>query len=134
MLNKLEIQKRVLKDGIPLELEKFEWDEDKKIFKSGVDGLCINFKGIDGCEIYCRNKCKIHCHNECEIYCHNECEINCYNNNKIFCLDNNKIFCRDKCKLIINSITYDLPAREYILTDYKNGTYKIIKKNELNVK
>jgi hypothetical protein len=46
-MNKLEVQKLITKDGQPLDLDKFEWCEETKIFSSDVEGLVINLIDFD---------------------------------------------------------------------------------------
>ena len=50
-MNKLEIQKRVLQNGKPLDLTKFEWDEKTRTFSSYEDNLVLDFLLIDGSTI-----------------------------------------------------------------------------------
>ena len=48
-MNKLEVQKRFLQNGKPLDLEKFEWDEKTNTFSSKENYLVIDFNEIDDC-------------------------------------------------------------------------------------
>ena len=48
-MNKKDIQKLVLYRGDIISIDDFSWDEENKIFSSGLDGLDINFSDIDGC-------------------------------------------------------------------------------------
>lgn len=48
-MTKKEVQARVLQDGKPLDIDKFEWDEKTNTFSSEEDGLVIDFKGVNGC-------------------------------------------------------------------------------------
>jgi hypothetical protein len=43
-MNKLEVQKRVTRNGEPLPLEKFEWDEKNRVFSSKETNLVLNFQ------------------------------------------------------------------------------------------
>ena len=45
-MNKQEVQKRVLQNGKPLELDKFNWCEKTKTFSSIEENLVIDFNGI----------------------------------------------------------------------------------------
>ena len=47
-MTKKEVQKRVLKDGKPLALAKFEWDPRTKTFSSKQPWLVLDFSGISG--------------------------------------------------------------------------------------
>ena len=46
-MNKLEIQKRVLQNGEPLHLDKFEWNEKAKTFSTDEDNLVLDFNNIN---------------------------------------------------------------------------------------
>ena len=48
-MTKLEVQKRVLKNGEPLALHLFEWDEKTNTFSSKENGLVLDFKHISSC-------------------------------------------------------------------------------------
>ena len=48
-MNKQEVQKRALKNGEPLSLDKFTWDEKTRTFSSEENGLVIDFRDFDGC-------------------------------------------------------------------------------------
>ena len=55
-MDKKSIQKRVLKDGKPLSLSKFNWCSKTGKFSSDVDGLVIDFKSISNLTInVCNN-------------------------------------------------------------------------------
>ena len=64
-MNKKEIQKRVLQNGKPISLDKFEWNEETKTFSSAKNGLVLDFTGIDGCTFdtgsYCTFKTGSYC-------------------------------------------------------------------------
>ena len=48
-MNKEEVSKRVLKDGKPLPIDKFTWDEDTNTFSSIEDNLVLDFNEINSC-------------------------------------------------------------------------------------
>ena len=48
-MNKKEVQKRVLQNGKPLALSKFNWDEKTNTFSSIEDKLVIDFNDINNC-------------------------------------------------------------------------------------
>jgi len=56
-MTKKEVQKRVLKKGKPLDLDKFEWDEKTKTFSTKECSLVIDFSG----EFYCTFKTGSNC-------------------------------------------------------------------------
>jgi len=47
-MNKQEVQQRVLKDGKPLPLDQFTWDEKTFTFSSGIDSLVLDFTNLSG--------------------------------------------------------------------------------------
>ncbi|NBP60374.1 MAG: hypothetical protein EBU53_04620 [Proteobacteria bacterium] len=48
-LTKIEVQKRVLLDGKPLDLYKFNWDGETKTFSSRECYLVFDFANINNC-------------------------------------------------------------------------------------
>jgi hypothetical protein len=48
-MTKLEVQNRVLQNGKPISLDKFDWNEKTKTFFSPENNLVIDFSGEDGC-------------------------------------------------------------------------------------
>ena len=48
-LTKIEVQQRVLQNGKPLDLNKFEWDEKTKTFSSSENDLVLDFIDIHDC-------------------------------------------------------------------------------------
>jgi hypothetical protein len=56
-MNKKQVQQRVLQDGKPLPLDKFEWDEKTNTFSSNEDDLVLYFKEIDYCTFKTRSYC-----------------------------------------------------------------------------
>ncbi len=56
-MNKLEVQKRVLQHGKPLDLDKFNWCEETKTFSSSENNLVIDFNGEDYCTLTTGNNC-----------------------------------------------------------------------------
>ena len=47
-MNKKEVQQRVLQDGKPLDLDKFEWSEEARVFSTIEHNLVLDFAGCDG--------------------------------------------------------------------------------------
>ena len=48
-MNKQDIQQRVLQNGKPLDLDKFEWDEETKTFSSKENNLVLDFSDLSYC-------------------------------------------------------------------------------------
>ena len=74
-MNKEEVQKRVLRNGEPLSLELFTWDESTRTFASGEDDLVIDFADVDDCIFYVDNFCHISAWRSHKIYAKNWCSI-----------------------------------------------------------
>ena len=64
-MTKLEIQQRVLKNGTPLSLELFSWDENTNTFSSKEDILVIDFTGIDNCTFNTSSNCTFKADSNC---------------------------------------------------------------------
>ena len=64
-MNKNEVQKRVLKDGKPLALDAFTWDERTCTFSSEEHGLVIDFSGISGCTFKTGSDCTFKTGSDC---------------------------------------------------------------------
>ena len=56
-MNKKQVQQRVLQNGNPLPLDKFEWDEKTNTFSSNEDNLVLDFQGIDYCTFKTGSDC-----------------------------------------------------------------------------
>ena len=67
-MTKKEVQKRVLRDGEPLSLDKFEWDEKTNAFSSGEDYLVLDFEGIDYCTFNTGPNCTFKTGYNCTFY------------------------------------------------------------------
>lgn len=48
-MKKKQVQQRVLKNGEPLSLDKFEWDEKTNTLSSDENCLVLDFSGIENC-------------------------------------------------------------------------------------
>ncbi len=46
-MNKKEVQKRVLQNGQPLALDKFEWNEKARVFSTTESNLVLDFKDVN---------------------------------------------------------------------------------------
>ena len=48
-MTKQEVSKRVLLDGKPLGMDRFEWDGKARVFSTAEDDLVIDFGDVEGC-------------------------------------------------------------------------------------
>lgn len=65
IMNKKQVQKRVLQNGKPLALSKFNWDEDTRTFSSRESDLILDFKGINDCTFTARWDCTFNAGADC---------------------------------------------------------------------
>ena len=75
-LTKLDVQKRVLKDGNLLDLDLFEWNEKTRTFKSNIGSLVLDFSGINNCSFDTYSDCNFETGDNCSFdTCYN-CDFN----------------------------------------------------------
>jgi len=90
-MKKIDVRKRVLKDGKPLALKLFSWDEDTRTFSSTISGLVIDFSDCDNCAITAWNNSTITAGDNgtittgdnCAITAGSGCTITTWNNSTI---------------------------------------------------
>lgn len=56
-MTKSQIQKRILQNGKPLEIDKFEWDETTRTSSSNENSWVLDFRGIFDCTFVMRFGC-----------------------------------------------------------------------------
>ena len=74
-MTKQEVQHRILKDGKPLGLDLFNWDEATKTLSSKENGLVIDFSDVDGATITAGDSCTITARSSCTIKAGWNCTI-----------------------------------------------------------
>ena len=74
-MTKSKVQQRVLKNGGPLDVDLFSWDEENKIFISSINGLMIDFGGIANCTFIIGSNCNIETGPNCIIKTGTICTI-----------------------------------------------------------
>jgi len=72
-LTKIEVQKRVLLDGKPLDLDKFNWDEETKTFSSRECYLVFDFANINNCTFDTGSDCTFKTGNRCAFKTYDNC-------------------------------------------------------------
>jgi len=128
-MTKQEVQQRVLQNGKPLSLDKFEWDEKTKTSSSNENDLVLDFKGVDNLTINCRNYCTINCESFCTINCGYYCTINC----RYYCTINPK---GDECVVVRRDVyeIIEIPEGKKIrLNEYGVKGYKVLVKKPKKV-
>ena len=74
-MNKLEIQKRVLKNGKPLSLEKFFWCEKTRTFETKEDHLVLDFHFIDDITFKTGSDCTFKTDSDCIFSTGSNCVV-----------------------------------------------------------
>ena len=72
-MNKKQVQQRVLQNGNPLPLDKFEWDEKTNTFSSNEDNLVLDFQGINNCTFKTRSYCTFDTGSDCTFDTGSDC-------------------------------------------------------------
>ena len=67
-MNKLEIQKRVLRFGEPLALDKFEWCRETKTFSTEAYNVILDFRGFEGVTFKTGGGCTFKTDDSCVFY------------------------------------------------------------------
>jgi len=76
MASKKEIQQRVFKNGKPLDLDKFEWDEKTNTFSSSEDCLVLGFNGVSYCIFNTGSGCTFNTGSDCTFNTGSDCTFN----------------------------------------------------------
>jgi len=74
-LTKEQVQQRVLKDGKPLDIDKFTWDQDTRTFSSYEDDLVFDFSEIDNCNFNVTEWCIFKTGWDCTFYTKWHCKF-----------------------------------------------------------
>ena len=74
-MTKKEVQQRVLQNGKPLDLEKFEWDEKTNTFSSSEDGLVLDFAGCSYCTFNTGFNCTFNTGYDCTFNTEDNCVV-----------------------------------------------------------
>ena len=90
-MTKQEVQKRVLQNGKPLDLDKFEWDEKTNTFTTQENDLMLdfdnmdnfnfntgfncNFNTLDNCGFKTGYNCKFNTGSDCNFYTSSDCNF-----------------------------------------------------------
>ena len=72
-MDKKEVQQRVLKDGRPLGLDKFEWDEKTNTFSSSENYLVLDFNGVSDCTFNTGSNCTFNTGSDCTFNTWSDC-------------------------------------------------------------
>ena len=75
-MDKLEVQKRVLKNGEPLSLDDFIWDEKTNTFSSVENSLVLDFNWIHDCTFNTDSCCTFNTGSGCTFNTGYDCTFN----------------------------------------------------------
>jgi hypothetical protein len=116
-MTKQEVQKRVLQNGKPLDLNKFKWDENTKTFYSNEINLVLDFGDVNNVSFktsgYCNfntgsdcnfetgSDCNFNTGSRCNFYTGSYCNFNTYDNCNFITLDNCSFNTGSYCKFNI---------------------------------
>jgi len=99
-MDKKEVQKRVLQNGQPLDLKKFEWDEKTKTFTTTENNLVLDFKGIDKINFITGKNCTFKTGDYCKFNTGFSCTFNtgsnCTFNTGFYCTFKTSSYCTFK--------------------------------------
>ena len=66
-MTKQEVQKRVLQNGKPLDLDKFEWDEKTNTFTTQENDLMLDFDNMDNFNFNTGSNCSFRTGSDCNF-------------------------------------------------------------------
>ena len=66
-MTKQEVQKRVLQNGKPLDLDKFEWDEKTNTFTTQENDLMLDFDNMDNFNFNTGSNCSFRAGSNCNF-------------------------------------------------------------------
>jgi len=72
-MNKQEVQQRVLKNGKPLSLDQFTWDEKTFTFSSNIHGLVLDFTNLSGGTFKTGSGCTFKTDSDCTFKTGSDC-------------------------------------------------------------
>lgn len=72
-MTKKEVQQRVSKNGKPLPLSDFEWDEKTNTFSSEENYLVLDFNGVNGCTFDTGSNCTFDTGSACTFKTGDDC-------------------------------------------------------------
>ena len=75
-MTKQEVQKRVLQNGKPLDLDKFEWDEKTNTFTTQENDLMLDFGNIDNFNFNTGSYCNFNTGSYCNFKTGSDCNFN----------------------------------------------------------
>ncbi len=74
-MTKQEVQKRVLQNGKPLDLDKFEWDEKTNTFTTQENDLMLDFGNIDNFNFNTGSNCSFRAGSNCNFETCSNCNF-----------------------------------------------------------
>ena len=121
-MNKKEVQQRVLKNGKPLALSKFSWDEKTNTFRSKEFGLVLDFRRISYCTFDTGSDCTF----KTGSYCTFDTGSDCTFKTSSYCTFKTGYDCTFKTG---SDCTFDVFISCFILNKEKRANILIIRKD-----
>ena len=143
-MTKQEVQQRVLQNGKPLSLDKFEWDEKTKTFSSDEGDLVLDFVEISGCTFVTGGGCTFKTWSDCTFKTGSDCTFDtgdrCTFNTGSECTFNTGSSCTfktgEKC-VVIRRDVYEVieltEGKKIRLNEYGVKGYKVLVKKPKKV-
>jgi len=96
-MTKSQIQKRILQNGKPLEIDKFEWDETTRTFSSNENRLVLDFKDMFGCTFNTGSDCTFNTGYGCTFTTGSGCTFNT----------------KSGCTFVVNNYSFPVPPLRF---------------------
>jgi len=74
-MTKQQVAQRVLQNGQPLALDKFEWDASARVFSTTENNLVIDFSGEHSVNFTTGSHCTFKTGSDCTFTCQSDCVI-----------------------------------------------------------
>lgn len=110
-MKKEEVQMLVLKDGRPLGLSQFNWDEQTQIFSSEESDLVINFKFMKHGHIIAEDRCTIFSGSNVNVDCGFDCAVDVGDGCIVSYLMGGKTRAGNGC-IIVSGGSFDISAQK----------------------
>jgi hypothetical protein len=139
-MKKKEVQQRVLQYGKPLDLDKFNWDEDARVFSTIEDNLVIDFSDKIFCTFKTGDNCTFNTGSRCTFNTSYDCTFNtgddCTFDTGSRCTFNTRSNCTFKtgsrCTFNVGKECIIVRRDVFEVIEPKNG--QIIKLNDYKIK
>ena len=136
IITKEDIQKRILKDGKPLELDQFEFNSEMKSFSTKIDGVTVDLSDKNYWFIKVGSNCSVKAGEMCIINAERNNEIETGRENIFYIYSNNKVKAGPESYIIRKDFnnSIEIPKLEedevFIVPKFESNEYTIEKINK----